>query len=107
MAGVIAHNKAIVSSANARVLVTLMSVPFSLTTVNNDQPSNSDDRPSWTTTAVTLIRDHAGVFACIYVCYMYTVTEMTVTPLQSIPWLGSDAGSECVEPRVSICIIRR
>ena len=27
MAGVIAHNKAIVSSANARVLVTFMSVP--------------------------------------------------------------------------------
>ena len=36
MAGVIAHNKAIVSSANARVLVTLMIVLLSLTTTDYD-----------------------------------------------------------------------
>ena len=34
MAGVIAHSRAIVSSANARVRVTLMSVLLSLTTMN-------------------------------------------------------------------------
>jgi hypothetical protein len=34
MAGVIAHNKAIVSSANARVLATLISVLRFLTTMN-------------------------------------------------------------------------
>jgi hypothetical protein len=42
MAGVIAHNKAIVSSANARVLVTLMSVTLSLTTINKDISSAHD-----------------------------------------------------------------
>ena len=40
MAGVIAHSRAIVSSANARVLVTLISVLLSLTTINNGQTSN-------------------------------------------------------------------
>jgi hypothetical protein len=46
MAGVIAHNKAIVSSANARVLVTLISVLLSLAAINNGQlPTTMVVRP--------------------------------------------------------------
>ncbi len=55
MAGVIAHNKAIVSSANARVLVNLISVLLSLTPMNKVLTSNSDNSPPWTPTAVTAI----------------------------------------------------
>src|SRR5690242_9010874 len=71
MAGVIAHSRAIVSSANARVLVILMSVLLSLTTINNGQPANCDDSPSWATTAVTLITHHADVsLAHMYIIYI-------------------------------------
>ena len=87
MAGVIAQSRAIVSSANARVLVTLMSVLLSLTTINNGQPANYDDSPSWATTAVTPITHHADVSLGIYVCYMYTIIEMIVPRSRSIPWL--------------------
>jgi len=45
MAGVIAHNKAIVSSANARVLVNLISVLLSLTPMNKVLTSHSDNSP--------------------------------------------------------------
>jgi hypothetical protein len=55
MAGVIAHNKAIVSSANARILVILISVLLPLTTRNKDNTSNFDANPPLTTTAVTVI----------------------------------------------------
>ena len=41
MAGVTAHSRAIASSANARVLVTLMSVLLSQTGMNKDITSNS------------------------------------------------------------------
>lgn len=44
MAGVTAHNRAIVSSANARVLVTLISVRF-LSTTNKLLPITMLDRP--------------------------------------------------------------
>jgi hypothetical protein len=55
MAGVIAHNKAIVSSANARILVTLISVLLFLTTTNELLTSSHDVSPPLTTTAVTVI----------------------------------------------------
>jgi hypothetical protein len=55
MAGVTAHNRAIVSSANARVLVTLMSVLLSLTTINKDIASTYDGSLPLTATAVTVI----------------------------------------------------
>lgn len=55
MAGVIAHSRAIVSSANARVLVTLMSVLLSVTAVNKDITSDYNVSPLQTTTAVTAI----------------------------------------------------
>jgi hypothetical protein len=46
MAGVIAHSRAIVSSANGRVRVTLMSVLLSLTPMNKVLTSNDDvNRP--------------------------------------------------------------
>lgn len=45
MAGVIAHSRAIVSSANARVLVTLMSVLLSVTAVNKDNSSDYNFSP--------------------------------------------------------------
>ena len=44
MAGVIAHNKAIVSSAKARILVTPISVRF-LSTANKLVPTTMLDRP--------------------------------------------------------------
>jgi hypothetical protein len=40
MAGVTAHNRATVSSANARVLVTLMSVMLRVTAANKDITSD-------------------------------------------------------------------
>jgi len=55
IAGVIAQSRAIVSSANARILVTLISVLLSPTAVNKDITSDYDVSPSWTTTAVTAI----------------------------------------------------
>jgi hypothetical protein len=55
MAGVIAHSREIVSSANARVLVTLMSVLLSVTAANKDNASDYNVSPLWTTTAVTAI----------------------------------------------------
>jgi hypothetical protein len=55
MAGVIAHNKAIVSSANARILVTLISVLLFLTTTNKLLTSSDHVSPPLTTTAVTVI----------------------------------------------------
>jgi hypothetical protein len=55
MAGVIAHSRAIVSSANARVLVILMIVLLPLTARNKDTTSNYDVSPPLTTTAVTVI----------------------------------------------------
>jgi hypothetical protein len=45
MAGVIAHTRAIVSSANARVLVTLMSVLLSVTAMNKDITSDYNLSP--------------------------------------------------------------
>jgi len=54
-AGVTAHRRAIVSSANARILVILISVLLSLTTRNKDSTSNYDVNPPLTTTAVTVI----------------------------------------------------
>src|SRR5712692_5414080 len=53
MAGVIAHNKAIVSSANARVLVTLISVLRFLATMNKFSLQKNDVSLTRTTTAVT------------------------------------------------------
>jgi len=44
MAGVIAHKRAIVSSAKARILVTLISVRF-LSTTNKLLPTTMLDRP--------------------------------------------------------------
>ena len=55
MAGVTAHSRAIVSSANARVLVTLISVLRFLTTMNKFLLPTDDVSPPWTTTAVTAI----------------------------------------------------
>ena len=55
MAGVIAHNSAIDSSANARVLVTFMIVLLSLTARNNDTTSNYNLNSRLTTAAVTVI----------------------------------------------------
>ena len=54
MAGVIAHSRAIVRSANARALVTLMSVLLS-TAVNKDITCDYDVKPRWRATAVTAI----------------------------------------------------
>src|SRR5437660_10295967 len=54
-AGVTAHRRAIVSSANARILVILISVPLPLTTGNKDRTSNYDGIPPMTTAAVTVI----------------------------------------------------
>jgi len=62
MAGVIAHRRAIVSSANARVLVTFMIVLLPLTTRNNDTTSNYNLSSPLTMAAVTEIthrRDQA------------------------------------------------
>ena len=53
MAGVIAHNKAIVSSANARVLVTLISVLRFLAAMNKFSLQKNDVSLTRTTTAVT------------------------------------------------------
>jgi hypothetical protein len=55
MAGVIAHSRAIVSNANARILVTFISVLLSLTAINRFFNSNHDVSPPWTTIAVTAI----------------------------------------------------
>lgn len=55
MAGVIAHSRAIVRSANARVLVTFISVLLSVTAVNKDNTSDDNVSPLQTTTAVTAI----------------------------------------------------
>lgn len=55
MAGVIAHNRAIDSSANARVLVTFMIVLLPLTARNNDTTSNYNLNSRLTTAAVTVI----------------------------------------------------
>jgi hypothetical protein len=55
MAGVTAHNTAIVSSANTRVFVTLMSVLLSLTTINKDTAADYDASLPLTATAVTVI----------------------------------------------------
>ena len=55
MAGVTAHSRAIVSSANARILVILMSVLLPPTTRNKDNTSSYDVSPPLTTTAVTVI----------------------------------------------------
>ena len=55
MAGVIAHSRAIVSSANARVLVTFMIVLLPLTTRNNDTTSNYNLSSPLTMAAVTEI----------------------------------------------------
>jgi hypothetical protein len=55
MAGVIAQNRAIVRSTNARVLVNLISVLLPLTTRNKDNACNYDANPPLTTTAVTVI----------------------------------------------------
>jgi hypothetical protein len=54
-AGVTAHNRAIVNSANARILVTLMSVLLPLTTRNKENTSDYNVSPPLTTTAVTVI----------------------------------------------------
>ena len=55
MAGVIAHSKAIISSANARILVTFMIVLLPLTTRNNDTPSSDNLSSTLTMSAVTVI----------------------------------------------------
>jgi len=54
-AGVTAHRRAIVSSANARILVILISVLLPLTTRNKDNTSNYNVNPPLTTTAVMVI----------------------------------------------------
>jgi hypothetical protein len=64
MAGVIAHNKAIVSSANARILVTFIRVLLSLTTADKAVTANHDHSPPETTSAVTQITAQVQV-ACI------------------------------------------
>jgi hypothetical protein len=46
MAGVIAHNQAIVSSANARILVTFISVLLWLTTADKVLTANHDASPA-------------------------------------------------------------
>ena len=53
IAGVIAHKRAIVSSAKARVLVTLISVLRFLTSMNKASLQRNDVSPTQTTTAVT------------------------------------------------------
>lgn len=55
MAGVIAHNRAIVSSTNARVRVIFMIVLLPLTTRNNDTASNYNLSSPLTMAAVTVI----------------------------------------------------
>ena len=50
-----AHRRAIVSSANARILVILISVLLPLTTRNKDNTSNYNVNPPLTTTAVMVI----------------------------------------------------
>lgn len=55
IAGVIAHSRAIVSSANPRVLVIFMIVLLPLTTRNNDTPSNYNLSSPLTMAAVTVI----------------------------------------------------
>jgi hypothetical protein len=55
MAGVMAHSRAIVSSANARILVILMSVLLPLTRRNKDITASYDVSPPLTMTAVTAI----------------------------------------------------
>ena len=55
MAGVIAHKKAIVSSANARALVTLISVLRFLAAMNKFSLQKTDVSLTRTTTAVTTI----------------------------------------------------
>jgi len=52
MAGVIAHSRATVSSANARVLVTLVIVLL-LTTLNKVLAAKDNVIPAWTGAAVT------------------------------------------------------
>jgi len=53
MAGVMAHNKAIVSSANARILVTLISVLRLLTVMDEFSLRTNNLRLTFATTAVT------------------------------------------------------
>ena len=55
MAGVTAHNSAIVSSANARVRVIFMIVLLPLTTRSNDTSSSYDHSSTLTMAAVTVI----------------------------------------------------
>jgi hypothetical protein len=86
MAGVTAHSRAIVSSANARVLVTLISVTLSLTATKSSHhqtrcyPALADNR-------CDSGHSHSREGACIYERYMYTILEMTVTRSQASPWL--------------------
>jgi hypothetical protein len=55
IAGVIAQSRAIVSSAKARVRVTIIRVLLSLTTMNEVLTFNEYAIPPWTTSAVTAI----------------------------------------------------
>jgi hypothetical protein len=53
MAGVIAHSRAIVSSAKARILVTLISVLLFLTAMDEFSLQTNNVRSTLATTAVT------------------------------------------------------
>jgi len=83
IAGVIAHSRAIVSSANPRVLVIFMIVHIPLTTRNNDTSSNYNVSWPLTMTAVTVIT-----------ALRLTETTNATHPMKPIERLGEPFASE-------------